>query len=434
MEIQAALNTLGYEAGAVDGVIGRGTRKAIRTFQLEIEGDPTGHLTGKQKIILLDRAEVANVSPGDTDTDARAPKSTDQDAETTERTTDTDTDTGADRDWTKVQEALNALGYPAGRESGDLTSQTREAAKAFQIDISHEPTGILTASEQDILFDDAADLASVETDSDDDEEEAVDVVEADNDNEEDEQVSLLGSDGKPDEAKDADTSLTNTLALKEYRSVSSISDPLKQLEAVRNARRSPPDFVDDLSATESLARDSQLTQLEADVKHELLTPIMEKAESAPVSLTGVRRIASLQQNAESVFAVIGPKESKSYRASLETRQNKILAALVSDQVSEMKGYPQTLDGLKQSSQWHKQFMSDYSDFSDQPLVVDAIKTFKADRSDRLAAMFPSFEEDVASLDNPGKDAPDVLDDYLSWEGDEDLPIALEYKFLAAKHE
>ena len=76
MEIQEALNTLGYDAGVVDGVIGSQTIAAIRTFQTEIDESATGYLTETQKAVLIDRAEqvddaddVADLEDDGTDSD-----------------------------------------------------------------------------------------------------------------------------------------------------------------------------------------------------------------------------------------------------------------------------------------------------------------------------------------------------------------------------
>ena len=62
MRIQTALNTLGYDVGVVDGVIGPATRGGIRAFQIEIDENPTGVLTATQKIILYDRASLAEAA------------------------------------------------------------------------------------------------------------------------------------------------------------------------------------------------------------------------------------------------------------------------------------------------------------------------------------------------------------------------------------
>ncbi|MBS8261299.1 hypothetical protein DYI23_13830 [Roseibium polysiphoniae] len=54
--IQAALNTVGYNAGPVDGAPGRKTRTAIKNFQLSLPAQPTGKLTPEQAQLLFARA------------------------------------------------------------------------------------------------------------------------------------------------------------------------------------------------------------------------------------------------------------------------------------------------------------------------------------------------------------------------------------------
>lgn len=459
MKIQTALNDLGYDAGVVDGIIGGGTRKAIRTFQIDIDDNPTGRLTNKQKIILYDRATVANAGDDDGQTFARTQDRDNQDDDrnnnkrkknqpdnnqrdnTAQGDEDPDNErvtsnnNGSTYDWTEVQEALNALGYPAGPENGKMTKKTRAAIKAFQTDISREPTGVLTAEEQGILFEDAEDLASDDTGTEDDDDQVVgnDDDIQDDDDDGDDKVSLLGSDPSS-QATDTGGGVTNNIVLTEYRAVSSISDPLQQLKAVRDARSNPPAFVADLTAAERLARESELSQLENDVKDELLNPIIERADNAPVTIEGVRQIAALEGSAEQVFAVVGQQESAPYRSSLQSRKLRILKALVSDQIGELQSYPQSLEGLQQSAAWYESFSNDYAGFTDNPVVVEAMETFESDRNERLTAMFPEFEKDVAGLNNPADGATGLLEDYLSWQGDDALPISLEYKFVVAQHQ
>ncbi len=63
--IQAALNTRGYNAGAVDGAIGRGTRKAIADFQAAVNLPSTGVVTAATAAALkveLSNAESSNIA------------------------------------------------------------------------------------------------------------------------------------------------------------------------------------------------------------------------------------------------------------------------------------------------------------------------------------------------------------------------------------
>jgi len=64
MDIQDALNTLGYDAGPVDGAPGRRTRQAIREFQRSIPDVPDGKLTPEQTQLLFSRAYPEAASEG----------------------------------------------------------------------------------------------------------------------------------------------------------------------------------------------------------------------------------------------------------------------------------------------------------------------------------------------------------------------------------
>jgi N-acetyl-anhydromuramyl-L-alanine amidase AmpD len=59
-EIQEALLALGYEIGEIDGIIGRGTRGAIRSFQ-KAQSDPAD---GKPSAALLEKMRKVAQSRG----------------------------------------------------------------------------------------------------------------------------------------------------------------------------------------------------------------------------------------------------------------------------------------------------------------------------------------------------------------------------------
>jgi hypothetical protein len=53
--VQASLNTLGFDAGPVDGAPGRKTRAAVTQFQMSINAVPNGKLTSEQAGVLFAR-------------------------------------------------------------------------------------------------------------------------------------------------------------------------------------------------------------------------------------------------------------------------------------------------------------------------------------------------------------------------------------------
>jgi membrane-bound lytic murein transglycosylase B len=60
LETQEALLALGYEIGEIDGIIGKGTRGAIRAFQ-KAQGDP---VDGKPSAALLEKMRKVAQSRG----------------------------------------------------------------------------------------------------------------------------------------------------------------------------------------------------------------------------------------------------------------------------------------------------------------------------------------------------------------------------------
>ncbi|MEM8687276.1 MAG: peptidoglycan-binding domain-containing protein [Pseudomonadota bacterium] len=65
--MQAALNTLGYDAGPADGIYGRKTAQAVERYQSTVGEQVTGSLTPDQRALLLSSAQkkrqVAAVQP-----------------------------------------------------------------------------------------------------------------------------------------------------------------------------------------------------------------------------------------------------------------------------------------------------------------------------------------------------------------------------------
>ena len=58
--VQTALNFFGFDAGTIDGVLGRRSRNAIKSFQTLLEYAPTGQLTTAQRQFLLSAHEQAS--------------------------------------------------------------------------------------------------------------------------------------------------------------------------------------------------------------------------------------------------------------------------------------------------------------------------------------------------------------------------------------
>jgi membrane-bound lytic murein transglycosylase B len=125
IELQTLLAQKGYAVGAVDGMFGANTRRAVRAFQ-QAEGLPADGWATKA---LLDRLRGApkpdaGPSPSDLQAQSRA--------------------LSRRSDITALQTALNRLGYKIGKPNGKAGPRTRAAVSAFERSLGLEPSGRAT--------------------------------------------------------------------------------------------------------------------------------------------------------------------------------------------------------------------------------------------------------------------------------------------------
>ena len=129
--VQRALNTLGFNVGEVDGKIGSGTRRSIKSYQASIGAQPTGYLSSSQlaNLVEIGRSADARYDRQSADDDGRGQ-------------TGDGVDTGAPLTVAEIrllQKSLNALGYSAGSVDGKLGRGTGRAVSRFLTDRNRDP-------------------------------------------------------------------------------------------------------------------------------------------------------------------------------------------------------------------------------------------------------------------------------------------------------
>ncbi len=116
-QVQRRLNALGYQAGPVDGVMGRRTRTALKAWQADIGMDPTGEVTPR----VVARIETARTVPDTLETRVAPKPEPTRQAEMSQREL-----------VRAIQRELDQAGYDPGPVDGVMGSRTREAIRAYQ--------------------------------------------------------------------------------------------------------------------------------------------------------------------------------------------------------------------------------------------------------------------------------------------------------------
>lgn len=114
-EIQVELNRLGYNAGPADGAFGPATRRAIVTYQSDMNMAVTGEVSER---LLADLRDTSRHSAADTSTGMA-------DAELVQQ----------------IEDELTRLGWDVGTPDGEWGARSRTAAREFQSKIGVEADG-----------------------------------------------------------------------------------------------------------------------------------------------------------------------------------------------------------------------------------------------------------------------------------------------------
>lgn len=124
--VQEQLKALGYYSGKISGNFLDGTRAAVKAFQADYGLPVTGEVDGETEATLMN-AEYRALTTGDSGDDV-----------------------------TRLQEALNKLGYYNGKQSGNYLEGTTAAIEAFQLQNGLTATGSADVDTQRLLFSSSA--------------------------------------------------------------------------------------------------------------------------------------------------------------------------------------------------------------------------------------------------------------------------------------
>lgn len=138
MNVQRQLTALGFDAGAPDGLFGRGTRGAIANWQRSARVPVTGYLTAQQVAML--NKQAADKAPSTSQSSANARDDVEEQLLTL---------SAAER--YDVQRRLNALGYNTNGVDGKFGPGTRRAISRWQGDNGVRASGYLKADQLKLL-------------------------------------------------------------------------------------------------------------------------------------------------------------------------------------------------------------------------------------------------------------------------------------------
>ena len=175
------------------------------------------------------------------------------------------------------------------------------------------------------------------------------------------------------------------------------------------------------------------------------TKILAKHEEAARSLLDravkVDQISSVEDvtvvdsklaKADALFARMIPTVAEKLKNEISSKSAAAIQGFVSEEFIRLDSFASDSDGLSASAEWIRAFNQKFEPFKEKFDFATAQKRFSARRGKLLGDALGVFETELAEVsESEGADGIDrLLGKYLSWKGDQDLPVALEYEFIA----
>lgn len=130
-KLQSDLTTLGYSPGAIDGIFGNKTKKAVISFQKD-NGLSADGIVGNKTSTAIEKKLNGKKDTGSVESNRGKPTSTNTSLRTGSRGNDVK----------KLQSNLKSLGYSVGSIDGIFGKRTKNAVIAFQKDNNLSANGV----------------------------------------------------------------------------------------------------------------------------------------------------------------------------------------------------------------------------------------------------------------------------------------------------
>jgi len=188
-------------------------------------------------------------------------------------------------------------------------------------------------------------------------------------------------------------------------------------------------FLKYLSESDKSTILKRLLRYNTEFAERITDPLLMQVEQLPNTVKGLLGVKSAAQEPLQHESFINVEHKKKVDDSLTQLITDRLDALVSASVSQLSNFEGNRVGVRASSEWKLNFDEQFREFSDTSTIKKADLAYRTHRSDLLEKAFAQFELDILSTKTE-QDVVALLGDYLSWEDDGELPIALEYEFTA----
>ena len=211
----------------------------------------------------------------------------------------------------------------------------------------------------------------------------------------------------------------------------SIEDPIAGLQAsyIGGSESEKNTYLKYLRREQKSQFLERIGGVNAGFAQQLVDPILNQMQIIPVTVDGLLEVKVLSEKPLPHSRHIEEPYKKQVAVRFAKEIDKRIDALLDTMLAQLPQFAPNRDGVKGSADWGNRFAKQFKVFEDSSKVRAAEDAYLAHREKLLEISIGQFELELESVTGEER-INALLSDYLSWVRDEEIPIALEYQFLA----
>jgi hypothetical protein len=221
-------------------------------------------------------------------------------------------------------------------------------------------------------------------------------------------------------------------AEKDIARARTMANALGQLDALRSLFLGKTAYHATLSPADRKALESRLVDEQRAVSKRAIEPVVAQMESIRVDDATLGSIDKAAKGLEPMLALLIGGLDGEYRRRISSKREATLNELVSRRLALLSTYQDGKEGLQRSAAWADGFRNSFGAYEASNAYRNGMAKYRQLRNQLLVASLDEFESELQSTAkrSGGGSVDAILKQYLSWQGDAELPASLEYSILA----
>lgn len=210
------------------------------------------------------------------------------------------------------------------------------------------------------------------------------------------------------------------------------SNPAQRLAALTDIAEGEEEYHRYLDERNMIDLEKRATERQLQLAQKLLSDDLAEIDNIRHDRSGLISLEEKSSELDATLSLLVHSVAEPFRTRVETKRQSILDALFERNISALHAIEPGPAGLESSLAWLEAFKALFTPYQNVIAFEEAMNEFVDKRERLLEGSLKQFEVDVEQAATTGGEAEvnKVVERYLSWDGDEEIPVWLDYQLVA----